>query len=145
MYVCVLSTSPRKYASHCKVQLARLPLEEGYDPNYNANLGPGFKWHAQPSPHAIGFSGRPGKLPLRKPIRSFRRAAANWTQPNGQSNNLAALFPYVFRLDLDESVISNCPRCPSETIALLEGTANWRGEKDVMARKKMSWHEWRPM
>jgi succinate dehydrogenase / fumarate reductase, cytochrome b subunit len=134
MYVCVLSASPRKYASHCKVQLARLPLEEGYDPNYNANLGPGFKWHAQPSPHAIGFSGRPASCPCASPSGAF--AAPQQIGPN-QTSNLTIwrrFSPYAFHLDLAESVISNCPRCPSETIALLEGTANWRGEKDVMAR-----------
>lgn len=91
------------------------------------------------------FSGRPASCPCASPSGAF--AAPQQIGPN-QTSNLTIwrrFSPYAFHLDLAESVISNCPRCPSETIALLEGTANWRGEKDVMARKKMSWHEWRPM
>jgi hypothetical protein len=138
MYVCVLSTSPRKYASHCKVQLARLPLEEGYDPNYNANLGPGFKWHAQPSPHAIGFSGRPASCPCASPSGAF--AAPQQIGPN-QTSNLTIwrrFSSYAFHLDLAE------PSFQTARVAQAKQLHYWR-EQRIGAGKKMSWQEWRPM
>jgi succinate dehydrogenase / fumarate reductase, cytochrome b subunit len=104
-----------------------------YDPNYNANLGPGCKWHAQPSPHAIGFSGRPA-MPLRTPVGSSRRAAAKWTQPNEQFNNLAALFPRCFSFGLGRVRYFKLPALPKRNNCITGGAANWRGEKDVMAR-----------
>jgi hypothetical protein len=102
--------------------------------NYNANLWPGRKWHAQPTPQAIGTSGR-HFASAQQSVEIFRCAAAicTWLQERS-----AALSSYAFRLDLHERFFQNARVAQAEQLHYWKGKRMNAGRREFMARAKLA-------